>query len=469
MNREFLVDKVGIQVTGVLWKPGDPISVGRWTAIDTETLLIDDNKPSEYPQVVLMTVYGGGKTVDLVTWEYIDEYLDILFKRQPVCIFHNAPFDMNVLGITKWIPLIDAGKIMDTGIQWILHKMGTTGLSDEADEYPKLARVTQDVLGQELEKDSDVRCTFTREMDLDVVHAVYACGDAVATYAVALAMAPDHQLPPTMDIQIKGFVSLDSISRNGMLVDKEWMRNLRLEYLRQKDDLKLKLEDLGITVEKELETKEIYPYVKQILLPNLPDNPKIDDLRLAITLANRGDQELINAPWPEDKQVRKELLAEWIVEPPFHIPLKHTAKQLVNMLWKAAMNKEGGKIVSDGMQEWWDKHDGWPAGWKQVGTTTQLQRLMADAEQYLSRPLPRTESGMIALDDKALESIPKDDLAKLKFLEAFKDYKHAEKMVSTYLDEKILKADGRVHSRYVPVKATGKNCRCKITELSWEN
>jgi hypothetical protein len=149
------------------------------------------------------------------------------------------------------------------------------------------------------------------------------------------------------------------------------------------------------------------------------------------------------------------MLAEWLVEPPFHIPIKHSAKQLVNMLWKAAMNYEEGKHTSEGMQEWWDQHDGWPSGYKQVGTTTQLQQLMGEAEQYLSEPLPRTDSGMIALDDKALESIPKEDLEKLKFLKSYKEYKHAEKMVSTYLDEKIIKADGRVHTRLLPCKSTG--------------
>ena len=456
MNKEYIVDKVGIRVKGILWKPGDPISAGRWTAIDTETYMIDENKPSEYPRVVVLTSYGGGRTVDLVTWEYIDEYLDLVFKLKPILIFHNAPFDINVLGINKFIPLIDEGRILYTGIQWILSKMSTIGLSDEADEYPKLSRVVQDVLGQELEKDSDVRCTFERERPLDEVHAIYACGDAVATYLAALAMAPDHRLPPTMDIQIKGFISLDSISHNGLLVDKEWMRNLRNEYIQTKDDLKLKLFDLGINVEKELETKEIIPYVRNVMLPNFPDNPKIDDLRLALTIANRGDPSEMKGEWITDKALRKEMLAEWLVEPPFHIPIKHSAKQLVNMLWKAAMNYEEGKHTSDGMQEWWDQHDGWPSGYKQVGTTTQLQQLMGEAEQYLSEPLPRTESGMIALDDKALESIPKEDLEKLKFLKSYKEYKHAEKMVSTYLDEKIIKADGRVHTRMTPCKSTGR-------------
>ena len=454
------VSKVGLTVQGRLWSPGCPQDgIGKWTAVDTETLLIDDTKPSEYPDVVLMTVYGGGKVVDLVMYEHIQAYLYTLLKSNSVVVFHNAPFDMNVTGIKQWIPVIDANRVVDTGLQWILHKMGTVGLSDEADEYPALKRVVQDVLGQELEKDHDVRCTFTRGMDLDEAHFSYACGDAMATWLAAVAMAPDYKVPPTMDIQVKGFVCLDFIARNGLLVDKEWMTNLRNDFVKQMDELKLKLEDLGIKVDKELERSEIIPYVQNSVLPSFPSKPTVDDIRAALYVLSKDPTDPDN-PWENGASIPKGLVNEWKQHPTFGVPEKATPKQLINVLWKAAMNIEEGKDPGDGMQEWWDKHDGWPPGYKQVGTATQLQNLLTQAEQFLTQKLPRTASGKIALDDKALEGIPKEDLKRLKFLDAWKTYKHAEKMVSTYLDEKIIKADGRVHPRFCPIKATGRvSCR----------
>ena len=163
------------------------VLAGHWTAIDTETLLIDEDKPREVPDLVVMTVYDGGNFVHLVTWNDVPAYLDELLKKDTCFVFHNAPFDMRVLGLDKWIPIIDRGRVIDTGLQWVLFKMGTVGLSDEADEYPKLARVVKDVLNQDLEKDNAIRCTFERGMVLDDVHAEYACGDAVATWLAAVA------------------------------------------------------------------------------------------------------------------------------------------------------------------------------------------------------------------------------------------------------------------------------------------
>lgn len=463
--RSFPVNKAGVSLTGIVWEPGMQVHAGRWTALDTETLMIDDTKPREIPELVLMTSYGGGPVVDLIMWDNVPAYLDELKKYDIVYVFHNAPFDMYVTGIERWIDLIDREKIDDTGIQWILYKMSTIGLSDEADEYPKLARVVKDIIGQDLEKDSSVRCTFTRGMVLDDVHAEYACGDAVATWLAAKAMAPDLLLPPTMGIQVKGFVCLYDTSRNGMLADRKWMADLRQTYAKTMDEAKMKLKDLGINVEKELETKEIIPFVREHLFKNFPDKPNLDDLRMAFTVAfNKQWGYPTDAEWPVTKEDRKSLLdaftnlpweqtADWVTQ-------KATAKQLTNLLWKAAMNAESGHATFLDMHAWWDEHDGWPSGWKQEGLATQLQRLMAEAEPYCSQPFPRTPSGKFALDDKALEMVPKSDIERLKFLQELKAYKHAEKMISTYLDEKILKADGRVHPRYVPCKSTGRtSCR----------
>lgn len=450
------MDKAGLKVKGVVWRPGMPVrSIGRWTAVDTETLMIDENKPGSIPELVLLTAYGGGDTVELVWWYDVDVYLASLVNSGTTFVFHNAPFDMNVTGMDRWLAVVDNDKVVDTGIQWVLHKMATIGLSDEADEYPKLARVVQDVLGETLEKDGEVRCTFTRDMELDDEHAIYACGDAVATWRAAFTMSPAFVMPPTMATQIKGFISLDSISRNGILVDRDWMDSLRNEYLAKKDELKLTLADYGINVDKELETREIISYLQSTILPTLPDNPLADDYRAALVWLGKGE----DTEWPVFGQKGKinPAVTEWKNGPPFNLPLKATPKQMVNVLWKIAMNIEAGREKDDGLQEWWEKHDGWPPGYKQEGKTKQLQRLMAESEKFCSQPFPKTKSGMYALDDKALEQIPTQDIERLKFLKALKEYNHAEKMASTYLDsDKLIKADGRVHSRYIPIKATGR-------------
>ena len=459
--RTFPVNKAGESLTGIVWERDMEVMAGRWTAIDTETRMIDTDNARDIPDLVVMTVYDGGDFTHLVMWDDVPEYLSRLLKYDTFFIFHNAPFDMRVLGLDNWIPLVDRGRVIDTGLQWILYKMGTVGLSDEADEYPKLARVVKDVLGQDLEKDNAVRCTFERGMNLDDVHAEYACGDAVATWLAAVAMAPDFLFPPTMDIQVKGFLCLNDISRNGMLVDRKWMSELRNLFLKEKDEAKMKLKDLGINVEKELETKEIIPYVRKNLFTNFPEKPSIKDLRMSLAAVNRKEHGYpLDAPWPTDETYIKRCLSVWATDHPFGIPENASAKALINMLWKAAMNAEEGVSTAAGMKEWWDEHEGWPSGYKQEGLDTQLQRLMGEAEQYCSQPFPRTEKGKYALDEKALEQIPAEDLERLKFLKELKTYKHAEKMVSTYLDEKILWVDGRVHPRFVCLKSTGRtSCR----------
>lgn len=463
--RTFPVNKAGESLTGVVWERDMDVVDGIWTAIDTETRMIDTDNARDVPDVVVLTAYAGEGFVHLVMWEDVQEYLDRLLKKNTVLIFHNAPFDMRVTGLKQWIPVVDANRVIDTGLQWILYKMSTVGLSDEADEYPKLARVVKDVLGQDLEKDNAVRCTFERGIPIDDVHAEYACGDAVATWLAAVAMSPDFTIPPTMDIQVKGFLCLNDISRNGMLVDRAWMSELRNMFMKEMDEAKAKLKDLGINVDKELETKEIIPYVRRNLFTNFPEKPSIKDLRMAIAAVNRKEHGYpLDAPWPTDETYIKRCLSVWATDHPFGIPENASAKALINMLWKAAMNAEAGVSTAVGMKEWWDEHEGWPSGYKQEGLDTQLQRLMGEAEQYCSQPFPRTEKGKYALDEKALEQIPAEDLERLKFLKELKIYKHAEKMVSTYLDEKILWVDGRVHPRLLPCKSTGVFRPCKIAE-----
>ena len=86
---------------------------------------------------------------------------------------------------------------------------------------------------------------------------------------------------------------------------------------------------------------------------------------------------------------------------------------------------------------------------------------MVEAEKSLGIKLPRTDGGStgkrkMAINEEALATLDDETLKQLPFLESWKDYAHSQNMVSTYLDEKILWKDGRTHSRYCPLMATGR-------------
>lgn len=462
--------KVNIYLAGT-----DPKATGSMIAIDTETELIDFDRPWLFPDVVVLTAYGGGDYVDFVKYPDIPEYLSKLLKRDSIFVFHNAPFDIGVLGIDQWADIVENDRVWDTGLLFLLRCIAEEGYREDK-EYPSLAMLVKLLFQEELEKDSDIRCTFSRAVsDISMEHMAYACKDAIATWKCAATLG--HM--PTIGTQVRGFIVLDRISRNGLLVNKRQLQTLRSHYKKLMDVEKEKLLTWGIKLDKELKSVDLLKWLKGFGI-DIPfeDSQKtpiiflkyllyillIEDKESSIDLAkhNAKIQDVLTRGISK-KLITVDMLKE--IESKLGIEFPRSINgdpspsklQLFNILFYYLDNIANTKeeAISE-VKLQWEKHAGWPTGYKEVGIDKVLQGLLAEAEQNLKVTLPKTETGKYSLNDEDLSSIDSNTLGKIPFLESFKNYKHYEKLCSTYLTEKYIKADGRVHSRFCPLMATGR-------------
>lgn len=453
----------GIQIKIRKWVPGDDVVTGGLIAIDTETHLIDFDRPAEYPDAVVLTAYGGRGVVDMVGWRDIPEYQSLLLEKNPtaVFVFHNAPFDIGVLGIEPWIAIVDQERVWDTGLQWVLRRLASTGLGDTAREYPSLARVVRDLTGEVLEKDGDVRLTFRREIEPDDAHAVYACKDAIVTWQASVLMGPQ----PTMGTQVKGFLMLDSVRRNGLMVDKKTTMALRAKYIKQMNKEKEVLLGWGIRLDKPRTPGEMLEYIGDwIGWPPVKDKPeeRVWRLKWALSLALREEraptEEELDEAWTPNKE--REVKAALGEETPLLHGLPKIAdmskRQVTELLFRVAASLKGDDKAAEGLVDAWHANEGWPGGYKEKGSDTRLQELLEEAEAVHRISFERTETGRIATSSEALDEVPDEDLRKLPFLDSWKRYKHAEKLCSTFLNPAMIGKDGRIHPRPVPILATGR-------------
>ena len=203
-----------------LWKLGEEVLCAPFLAMDTETHPIVDHT---IPDVVIMQVYDGNK-VQLVYWKDIPAYLKecSVWNAKTIFIFHNVAFDIAVLGYPDFlIRAADEGRIIDTMFRYCLFKLEKDGFLKQR----SLKVACKDILDRDIEKDDDVRCTFDRNVPLDKAHLDYAADDPVHTYDLAMGIDPQ----PTEDIQVRGAIALDYISRLGMRVDEDERSRLEVK------------------------------------------------------------------------------------------------------------------------------------------------------------------------------------------------------------------------------------------------
>jgi len=98
-------------------------------------------------------------------------------------------------------------------------------------------------------------------------------------------------------------------------------------------------------------------------------------------------------------------------------------------------------------------HWGWHPG--RSGNAGVLQTLMQFFEQQAGITLPRTEvAGTIKVGKEAKLLFPVNQVP--AFIDDYVDYKHDEKVLTTYLNPEYIGADGRVHSYFAPLVKTGR-------------
>jgi DNA polymerase I-like protein with 3'-5' exonuclease and polymerase domains len=209
---------------------------GDFLAIDTET---EPLVPGEPAVPVLMQVCSQAqKKIHLIRAELIGKYLDLLEKHrvETELVFHNAPFDLEVLGILRrdWlVAQVDSGRITDTGLRYLLSEYEKGALAARWG----LDYVAAKLLKIEISKEESLRLSFRAGEPLTALQIQYAALDAAVTAQIRLRL-PDPY--PTEWIQVRGFVALHQIGNNGMKVDEEYLEALKND-IQQRADVDMKL------------------------------------------------------------------------------------------------------------------------------------------------------------------------------------------------------------------------------------
>lgn len=223
--------------------------LGEEISADTET----DIQPFHTRDHNLVTtqVYNGGDTVYFVEIKDLNKFFKL--HENSKLIFQNAPFDVSVLskhtGMDLWYSYYDRDLIFDTKILWGLYTLATLG---EVERKSSLKHICYKMLGEEIDKNESVRCTFDQYLgkplsEIRPEHLKYAAEDAIYTYRCYKRLV--GRIKPhdtmgnllTMHTQVKGHLALDNIYKNGMGVDQYKRSQVMEEMNSELDVLKQKL------------------------------------------------------------------------------------------------------------------------------------------------------------------------------------------------------------------------------------
>ena len=211
------------------WLPADGC-VGPVIGFDTETTLIVGH---EVPTFVLGAAFDG-QTVYFVTPEHLGVFCAAhAGAKQYFC---NAPFDLDVVGKAcgfDYLSAVRQGTVLDVQIIYRLLELGRKG---QLPQRYNLGLLSETLLGQPLDKESDTRLGFGRFLQdgrvdlrqIDHASLQYLAMDAIATCllgakleAEARALADQYKVPGllTHDTQLLGAWATTRITRLGAGVD----------------------------------------------------------------------------------------------------------------------------------------------------------------------------------------------------------------------------------------------------------
>ena len=244
------------------WMPGDPVITGSIDlSTDTETEWIIKGSPIK--PVIAQVCDLATQHVQVVWYTLWPDYFAQLNAANPTAewTFHNAPFDIKVLGDPRlpensWLmKLLDANRITDTGVRFALTEltlgkyMGRWGLDYAAERRLGLkVDKGKGKKGMSKEERAKVkaeseRMTFKQTnpdgtpWNITEPHIIYAAKDAIVTALVKLSMP----MPlPTEEVCLLGNIALEDIADTGMLVDSE----LRTKHLAEYEERVRRSEDI---------------------------------------------------------------------------------------------------------------------------------------------------------------------------------------------------------------------------------
>lgn len=264
------------------WKPAQGRSLKGLFAFDTETALIDEERPWLTPPYVLGAAFDGNVGV-FVAREHAAAFFDS-HRGLPV-VMHNAPFDLAVLNVLapqlKIYDWVEQNLVWDTQLLHRLLTLGTEGHTSSGKGQSSLESCAARYLGVDLPKDlldaagDDVRLSYgkwlnRRQAEIESVYLEYLAKDVIATRRLydQLSHRLDRLLttcgdvwgfvsrawqaaqvkrwgPQTHHIQLKAAIVLKEISANGLHLDLERRRQIVQQLATVTDELRGRLRDLG--------------------------------------------------------------------------------------------------------------------------------------------------------------------------------------------------------------------------------
>ena len=221
---ETVFARLTLPMGGWVWPisfppPDCPLPADSLCAIDTETIKFENGLPVDLAYMIVC--WPESRVVHILHARDAGQYLNRILRRDhaPTIAFHNGPFDVRVLAYHSplldrtYRQLVDNGKIIDTGVRYLMRQLLEGKAS--SNEW-KLDLVAKKRLGLVMEKKDEIRLTFSPYMELTEEHVLYMAGDAVATALAAIA------LPQTDASEIyvmRGFYTFSNMSYRGLQAD----------------------------------------------------------------------------------------------------------------------------------------------------------------------------------------------------------------------------------------------------------
>lgn len=268
----------GIEYNIQFWQGQE---LGRTLAIDTETTI----KPfTETPDLVTFQVFDG-ENLFYVDRCDVNKFLTQHLSR--TLVFANAPFDVDVLRKfteDKYLlkEQIERDRIFDVNIMYRLWKLATVG---NVPRKYSLALLSKEILGEELDKDTEIRCNFSDflEVPLQKIPSVfleYGAKDVIATFHCFTRLRLEitklkSNTNLSHHIQLLGSLALNRMYKNGIGFDEHKAQEL--------------LRELNATLEVQHAKMSCYGFVKGIKGNQKAYNHVIEYLGIKLPKTTEGD------------------------------------------------------------------------------------------------------------------------------------------------------------------------------------
>ena len=459
-----------------LWDGSMPPLIADSLAVDSETKKIDDRQSWLIPPVVIAQVCDG-YNVDIIPWELIPRYFSELDKLKSDIMYYmfNAGFDIPVTGyLPSLTKALAERRLIDISPRYVLQQIKDTG------DNPKrvsLDIVCRNVLLHQMNKDEAIRLSFDRNAEVTFDQLLYAAADPAVTIMLAEAIEPQW----TEDLQTQAAFTLSEMQRRGIFVDMPRLARVRKYY----NDKKAKSEDTLFELEYDVYSNLSNKKLMERLFADIGmtgDTSKaftVNQARmLCFKMLERLDddmpllslyfEEIFNRLAEGDKELKKEInknsekrksinalfetlmftgLAETTTARPFIMIVKRLFKYKADGYSKDTILELTARDFS--------VYHGWQ-GDEMVGKQQFLQAHFEKIEADNDMEFERTEkSGMIKFGKTEKWKLEERNI-KDTLMTEFLDYQHTNKILSTYLNPKMIHSDNKYHPWFNVLVRTGR-------------